>query len=600
MNCPAKTDPIVGDGHNQNPDVLCPELTTRSDLGRIANARKQTGRDHRLSDPETSSDPAVIPQSPSNQPDNLSVADRAGVIAPQEQEKGGSKVAVSGQPERPSRRRPSSWWKGAGTRTIAVLRKYVRFMGPGFMISVAYIDPGNYATDVAAGASYRFKLLFMILLSNIFAIFLQSLCINLGTVTGMDLAQMTRAHCPRWLNYLSYAFGESAIIATDMAEVIGTAMALYMLSEGKIPLVAGCAISIVDVLFILIFYRQHGSGMTAKRVFEFFVALLVLGVVICFCIQLSYISGVTAGEVFHGYVPSSALVQGQGLYQACGILGATVMPHSLYLGSGLVQDRLKDFDRSNNLLTRAQMEASDDDSLKDEPYRPSMQAIQSCRKYSIAECAISLFTFALFVNSAILIVAGASLYDVEGATNASLFGIYDLLSATLAPAAGKLFAVALLLSGTSAGIVCTIAGQMVSEGQLRLTIKPWKRRLLVRSISIVPSIIVAGALGKDGVGKALVGSQVALSIILPFVSAPLVWFTCFGKYMKVTADRIHDLSVQQGVGNGNEVGGEGDASSQASVNMRSHPVIAFIAVLIWIIIVLMNTAVVVLLGLGKT
>lgn len=455
---------------------------------------------------------------------------------------------------------------------------------------------------MAAGASYRFKLLFMILLSNIFAIFLQSLCINLGTVTGMDLAQMVRANTPRWLNYISYFFGEAAIIATDMAEVIGTAMAIYMLSNGRVPLVAGCAISIVDVLFILIFYRQNGASLTAKRIFEFFVALLVLGVVICFCIQLSFITDVDPADVFRGYLPSRALVEGQGLYQACGILGATVMPHSLYLGSGLVQDRLKDFDKNHNLLDQRILQACDDDSLKDEPYRPSLQAIRSCRGYSIAECAISLFTFALFVNSSILIVAGSSLYGVADAANASLFGIYDLLSTSLAPAAGKLFAIALLLSGTSAGIVCTIAGQMVSEGQLRLQMRPWVRRLFIRSIAIVPSIIVAGAAGKSGVGQALVGSQVALSVILPFVSAPLIWFTCFGKYMTVTADRIHDLNVAQRNGSHNEdTGANGDATaSQRSINMRVHPVVACFAVLIWGIIVFMNVALLVLLGLGKT
>jgi metal iron transporter len=411
---------------------------------------------------------------------------------------------------------------------------------------------------------------------------------------------MIRANCPPWLNYLSYFFGESAIIATDMAEVIGTAIALYMLSSGRIPLVAGCAISIVDVLFILIFYRQNGASMTARRVFEFFVALLVLGVVICFCIQLSFIRGVTAGQVFKGYLPSSAIVEGQGLYQACGILGATVMPHSLYLGSGLVQERLRDFDRTNDLLPEVESDDSDDEySLNEDKYRPSMRAIQSCRAYSIAECAISLFTFALFVNSSILIVAGASLYDINGAADASLFGIYDLLSRSLAPAAGNLFAVALLLSGTSAGIICTIAGQMVSEGQLRLKFKPWKRRLIVRSISIVPSIIVAGAAGKEGVDQALVGSQVALSIILPFVSAPLIWFTCFGNYMTVTADRVYGLvaagrdDTQNGVRTDN-------ANGEGSVNMRAHPIVAILAVLIWGLIVFMNVALIVLLGLGKT
>ena len=594
MNCPAKTEPILPDGHNQNPNALCSDLTTRNDLGKVANARLQ--REHRLDDPQGTIDTEIIAQAPSIEVDeNGKTEGGDGARSEKEQEMDEFKseqnvhcnVGSNPEPQRPLWTRPLR-------KALKMLRTYTKFIGPGFLVAVAYIDPGNYATDVAAGASYRFKLLFMILLSNIFAIFLQSLCINLGTVTGMNLAQMTRAHCPRWLNYVSYFFGESAIIATDIAEVIGTAIALNMLSDGKLPLVAGVALSIVDVLFILVFYRPSGTSMTARRAFEFFVALLVLGVVICFCIQLSYIRGVTPGEVFRGYVPSSALVQGQGLYQACGILGATVMPHSLYLGSGLVQDRLRDFDKKNNLLSPDQ-EDTDEDSLKDDLYRPSIKAINSCRGYSIAECSISLFTFALFVNSSILIVAGASLYNVAGAENASLFGIYDLLSHSLAPAAGKIFAVALLLSGTSAGIVCTIAGQMVSEGQLRLTMKPWKRRLLTRSISIIPSIIVAGALGGPGVDKALVGSQVALSVILPFVSAPLVWFTCFGKYMTVTSDEVR--MQRQGADNGQQEDGTEGAQS---INMRVHPITAFVAVIIWGIIIIMNVALLVLLGMGKT
>ena len=598
MNCPAKTDPVVSDGHNQNPNALCSDLTTRNDLGKVANARLR--REHRLSEIQEPLDEASIPPLPaseSHEKPSLASNDVANSRKDsKEEEKSGSKslenISLDADAT-PAPRLPI--WRAWPSNMGRVLRTYCKFVGPGFMISVAYIDPGNYATDVAAGATYRFKLLFMILLSNVFAIFLQSLCINLGTVTGMNLAQMTRAHCPRWLNYISYFFGESAIIATDIAEVIGTAMALYMLSDGKIPLTAGCAISIVDVLFILIFYRQDGASLTARRIFECFVAFLVLGVVICFCIQLSYIPGASPGEVFRGYVPSSALVQGRGLYQACGILGATVMPHSLYLGSGLVQDRLKDFDKTNGLLPATPIGDDDDDSIKLELYRPSIQAIRSCRGYSIAECAISLFTFALFVNSAILIVAGASLYDVKGAATASLFGIYDLLNRSLAPAAGKVFAVALLLSGTSAGIICTIAGQIVSEGQLKLTMKPWKRRLMTRSISITPSIIVAGALGGPGVDKALVGSQLALSIILPFVSAPLVWFTCRSKYMTVTTNT--GSSVQQGVGVQETETGSGNGSAE-SINMRVHPVTAFFAVVIWGVIVIMNVALLVLLGLG--
>lgn len=178
------------------------------------------------------------------------------------------------------------------------------------MISVAYIDPGNYATDIAAGASYRFQLLFMILLSNIFAIFLQFLCFKLGSVTGLNLAELSKAHFPRWLNYLLYFFAESAIIATDIAEVIGTAIALNLLLN--VPLVTGCAISIVDVLVILAFYRPNGS-IRGLRLFELFVALLVLGVVVCFCYQLSLIGDrATAREVLRGYAPSSALIESRG------------------------------------------------------------------------------------------------------------------------------------------------------------------------------------------------------------------------------------------------------------------------------------------------
>ncbi|KAI9691299.1 MAG: hypothetical protein M1820_009762 [Bogoriella megaspora] len=455
----------------------------------------------------------------------------------------------------------------------AVLLKYTKFIGPGFMVSVAYIDPGNYATDVSAGASFRFKLLFMVLLSNIFAIFLQSLCIKLGSVTGMNLAENCKAHLPKWLNYVLYFFAESAIIATDIAEVIGTAIALNLLF--KLPLVAGCAISIVDVMFILFFYNPNGS-MRGLRVFECGVALLVIGVVVCFCFQLSLITGTSAGEVFKGYLPSSALVRSDGLFQAAGILGATVMPHSLYLGSGIIQSRLREFDvkHGNAEPPKPESERTEDD----EPYRPSLSAIRSCLKYSIVELGTSLFTFALFVNSAILIVAGASLSHKEGASDADLFGIHTLLSQSLAPAAGTIFALALLLSGISAGIVCTIAGQMVSEGSLNWKMKPWIRRLMTRSISITPSIIIAGSVGRQGLSAALQGSQVALSVILPFVSAPLIYFTCLNRFMTVRST---------------------DGESASGVKMRNNLLTAICAVVLWLIIVVINGALIILLILGK-
>ncbi|KAK5212218.1 NRAMP-like transporter smf-3 [Exophiala xenobiotica] len=360
-------------------------------------------------------------------------------------------------------------------------------------------------------------------MANLFAIFLQSLCIKLGSVTGLNLAENCRRHLPRGLTLILYVFAESAIIATDIAEVIGSVIALNLLLN--VPLVAGCVISLVDVLILLIFYNPDGN-MTRLRLFECFVIMLVLGVMICFCIELSYIPDTNVGVIFKGYVPSSDVVKGNGIYLSCGILGATVMPHSIFLGSGIVQPRLKQFDlrnghytESNNGLATTTFNETQDLTKK---YRPSIQAIRSCLKYSIVELATSLFTFALFVNSAILIVAGSSLYPKTEATEADLFGIHALLTKTLSKAAGVLFALALLLSGTSAGIVCTMAGQMVSEGMLRWTLKPWLRRLITRSISIVPSIVIAASVGKSGLNQALTASQVVLSVILPFVTAPLL------------------------------------------------------------------------------
>lgn len=366
---------------------------------------------------------------------------------------------------------------------------------------------------------------------------------------------------------------------TNSTKVIGSAIALNLLL--KIPLVAGCALTLVDVLVILLFYSPDGS-MRRLRAFEFFVMALVLGVVICFCIQLSLIENTSVGEVIKGYVPSSSVVRGQGIYLSCGILGATVMPHSLYLGSGIVQPRLRHFDTNAGTYSTSRTVLRDSEKIS---YRPSLAAIQSCLTYSTVEVGLSLFTFALFVNSAILIVAGASLSSDTAADSADLFGIHDLLSRTLAPAAGTIFALALLLSGTSAGIVATIAGQMLSEGALNLKFAPWLRRLLTRSISITPSIIIAAAVGKKGLSDALNGTQVALSIVLPFVSAPLIYFTCRSKYMVVGGCRPPTDQEAFRIGE--------------SVKMRNHWVVSILAVLIWLVIAIMNVALLVLVGLGK-
>ncbi|OHE98439.1 metal ion transporter metal ion transporter [Colletotrichum orchidophilum] len=605
MNRPSRTDePYEGEGYNQSPNALSNDLTTNEDLNGIVNARAlEPGEDDKgLSLGDSGTGDGDISQSShtdwvkggSGPAAAAATAKSDGLGLPE-----GEEVHTTPLPTLPSHQLPL----GEGGNSPRILEalfnrvkkavvKFGSFIGPGFMIAVAYIDPGNYSTDVAAGASYRFRLLFVVLLSNLFAIFLQSLCIKLGTVTGLNLAEACRAFLPRWMNFVLYVFAEVAIIATDIAEVIGFAIGLNLLVPA-IPLVAGCAISILDVMIILIFYRPHGS-MRGLRIFEYFIIGLVLAVVVCFCIQLSLIKDTPVGEVFQGYLPSHAVVESQGLYQACGILGATVMPHSLYLGSGIVQARLREYDTKHNLLPPEMDEIDlNGDSIDKGYYVPSAKAIKHSLKTSTAELSISLFTFALFVNSAILIVAGVSLYGNPEAPDADIFSIHQLLTDSISKAAGTIFALALLLSGVSAGIVCTIAGQMVSEGALNWKVRPWLRRLATRSISVTPSIIIAGAVGQKGVSDALNASQVVLSVVLPFVTAPLIYFTCRNKFMTV-----RDGGARFRMSTDEEESTPGGGDAVGTVKMANSWYTAGLAVLVWVIMAAMNVANLVLLGKG--
>ncbi|CCF36331.1 metal ion transporter metal ion transporter, partial [Colletotrichum higginsianum] len=526
MNRPSRTDePYEGEGYNQSPSPLSNDLTTNEDLNGTVNARELgPARDSKEALAEAG-DVAITRFDDSWGKDGVGPAmgdpsaKSAGLGQPEGEDALAAPLPTLHSQHPSNGGDEDSVRKGILVRAWSALAKFGSFVGPGFMISVAYIDPGNYATGVAAGATYRFRLLFVVLLANLFAIFLQSLCTKLGTVTGLNLAEACRAFLPRWMNYVLYVFAEVAIIATDIAEVIGFAIGLNLLVPA-IPLVAGCAISILDVMIILVFYRPHGS-MRGLRMFEYFVIGLVLAVVVCFCIQLSLIKDTPVGEVFRGYLPSHAVVESQGLYQACGILGATVMPHSLYLGSGIVQARLRDYDTKHGLLPPGTGEVDlGGESVDKDYYAPSVRAIKHCLKTSTAELGISLFTFALFVNSAILIVAGASLFGNKDAPDADIFGIHQLLTDSISGAAGTIFALALLLSGVSAGIVCTIAGQMVSEGALNWKMRPWLRRLATRSISVTPSIVIAGAVGRQGRRPAVRHGAAD-------------YFTCRHKYMTV-------------------------------------------------------------------
>ncbi|KUJ11827.1 natural resistance-associated macrophage protein [Mollisia scopiformis] len=474
--------------------------------------------------------------------------------------------------------------KQSFANVAAVIWKFGRFMGPGTIISVAYIDPDNFQTAISSGAEFKYKLLFMVLVSNVIAIFLQSLAVKLGTVTGMDLAQMNRAHLPSWLNIGLWIMGEAMIVCTDIGQVIGTAIAINILIP-KIPLVAGCALAVVDTLFILFFYRPDGS-LRALRGFELFVGAFVLAVFICFCIELSMITNTSARHVMDGFLPSREIFVSNGLYESCAILGGTLMPHTLYLGSGMAQARLRHFDIKNSHYREA-MTTSRPQGIK--LYRPSLSAIKSCLSYSIAELCVTLFIVAVFVNSAILIIAAASLD--ESAQDADLFGMYALFVQDISQAAGTMFALSLLFSGISAGIVATMAGQMIAEGAINWRIRPFYRRLLTRSVAIVPGIIIAAAEGRQGMAAALNGCNVVLSVALIFMTFPLLWYTGFSKYMMVETEVGESVITMSSDVEGSEV-------RPPAISMANGWVTSVVGWLIWVLIAAMNVASLAFLGMG--
>ncbi|KAK3683612.1 natural resistance-associated macrophage protein-domain-containing protein [Podospora appendiculata] len=454
----------------------------------------------------------------------------------------------------------------------ARLWKFVKFLGPGAVISVAYVDPDNYQTAISSGASFQYKLLFMVLVSNLIAIYIQSLCIKLGTVTGLDLAQMNHKSLPRWLELILYVIAEASIIATDLGQVIGTAIALNILIP-KLPLPAACVLSVFETLLILLFYTHTGE-MRRIRMFEIFVSLLVIVVFVTICVALSMVTG-SARDVFRGFVPSREIFVDTGLYASCAILGGTLMPHALYVGTALSRARLQEYDVKHNLIPEEDPSASTD-TLK---YRPSLRAIKSCMGYSIAELSFTLFTVAIFVNSALVIISGSAFYDPDSDDQVSddLYDLYNLFSDTIAPAAGVMFALSLLFSGISAGIVSTMAGQIVMEGALNIRLSPFLRRLLTRCVAIIPALIIAVSVGQDGLSKAMVACNYLLAIALIPITFPIIYYTGLSKYMSVPAD--------DGIG---------------TVSLKNNIPTATVAWILWALVVVMDVATVVLVGLGIT
>ncbi len=363
------------------------------------------------------------------------------------------------------------------------------FAGPGYLVAVGYMDPGNWATSIAGGSSFGYTLLFVILLSNLMAVLLQGLAAKLGIVTGRDLAQACRDHYSPPVNFVLWVLCEIAIAATDLAEVIGSAIALNLLFG--IPIAWGVGITAVDVLIVL--FLQH-KGF---RVVEAIVIVLIATIGIGFLFEIIR-SRPDLGDVMAGFIPTSEIMRDpKMLYIGIGILGATVMPHNLYLHSSVVQTRR---------------------------YDETTEGRREAVRYAFADSTIAL-SLALFINAAILIVAAAAFHTSGRHDVAEIQDAYLLLTPLLGGGASAVFAIALLASGQNSTLTGTLAGQIVMEGFLNLRIRPWLRRLITRGIAIIPAAIVAVMYGESGTAQLLILSQVILSLQLSFAVVPLVMFT---------------------------------------------------------------------------
>ncbi len=368
-------------------------------------------------------------------------------------------------------------------------RKMLAFSGPGYLVSVGYMDPGNWATDLAGGSRFNYTLLSVIMISNLMAILLQSLALRLGIVTGRDLAQACHDHFSPPVAFALWVLCEIAIAACDLAEVIGSAIALNLLFG--IPLIWGVCLTALDVI-ILLTLQSRGF-----RLLEAVVITMVVTVGICFAAEIFYSRPDVAG-ILNGFIPSPQIVTNpEMLYIAIGILGATVMPHNLYLHSSIVQTR---------------------------QYELTPPGKREAVRFAFIDSTIAL-SFALFINAAILIVAAATFHNTGHSDVGEIQDAYKLLTPLLGAGASTVFALALLASGQNSTITGTLAGQIVMEGFLNIRLRPWLRRLITRMIAIVPAVIVSFIYGESGTAKLLVFSQVILSMQLSFAVFPLVMFT---------------------------------------------------------------------------
>jgi manganese transport protein len=381
-------------------------------------------------------------------------------------------------------------------RTIPILpgasffRKMLAFAGPGYLVAVGYMDPGNWATDLGGGSTFGYTLLSAVLVSSLMAIFLQALSAKLGIATGRDLAQACREHYSRHTGIALWVLCEIAIAACDLAEVLGSAIALKLLFG--LPLLAGVLLTGLDVLLVL---ALQGRGF---RVLETLVITLIMTIAGCFAYEIFFARPLWI-EAARGFLPTAEILRNREmLYLAIGILGATVMPHNLYLHSSLVQ-------------TRA--------------FKENAQGKREAIRFATLDSTLAL-GFSLFINAAILVLGAAAFHQRGMTTVADISQAYELLTPVLgASLASTLFAAALLCSGQNSTLTGTLAGQIVMEGFLDLRLKPWLRRLITRSLAIIPAALVIGIMGEGHVTSLLILSQVVLSFQLPFAVVPLIQFT---------------------------------------------------------------------------
>ncbi|OSD05931.1 natural resistance-associated macrophage protein [Trametes coccinea BRFM310] len=490
-----------------------------------------------------------------------------------------------------------SWRTRFGYSVRTITRHVTKHVGVGIVCSVAYFDPGNWSVDLQAGSLFGYRpMLFVILLAGLGAMVLQSLAFKLGCVTGLDLA----SHCRVLLHdrprhkrlirfgvlYPLYVLSEVAIVSTDLAELLGSAIGLCLIFP-SIPLWAAVLITASDVLIFLVLgdpSRGHGRPV---KLFEYTVMALVAAVFICFIVLLARV-GPDWGQTFLGFIPSKGLFQTQpdALYTAVGILGATVMPHALFLGSYLAtQDRvapapvlpvpasaetttfvqkIRDWFKSLFAVSRAERIAASRE-YRDKYGRQNNELafVRAHLTHGLVDVIVSLLAVAVPINSAILVIASAVFFkDGSSASSApaGLFDAHDLIKQRIGAAAAFIFALALLCAGQTASITATLAGQIVSEGFIEWRVSPFLRRIITRLIGLIPSMVVAIAVGRPGIDTLLVASQVALAIVLPFVAAPLIWLTSSKSVMSV---RREELSPA-----------ESSASEQPTVSpmLSIHPV----------------------------